>query len=433
MKIKKILFINFTEDTNINRGVGYISGVILAANYDLEYKELPFKQNYKKWIINSIVDFDVILITANSVQYKFANYFVNQCKEAYINIPILIGGLHPTILGKQLLEDNKNINYIFICEGESMILEFFKSLENNDFTSVPNLIYRSNNKIHTNNMNPAQDLTKLPKFPWTIFSKESVVQASSGFIYVNATRGCSYNCTYCCNKNYLKTYGKSYLRKRPIQDVIDELNYLKKNYNPKLFYFGDELSLFDPEYAIELFSEIKKKVNVPYGLMTRARNLNNNVLDTLAHTNCQYIAMGVECGDENFRKKVLYRNETNQEIIDTFDKLNKLNIYTVSFNMIGFPMDNDSALTQKTFEFNLKIQPSYSKITIYYPFPGTKLGNYCFDNNLVDMEKYERLTDYTTDSILKGYSLEKTKNDIKSILNKDKLSFKEYLKQLIQD
>ena len=35
MKIKKILFINFTEDTNINRGVGYISGVILAAKLEM--------------------------------------------------------------------------------------------------------------------------------------------------------------------------------------------------------------------------------------------------------------------------------------------------------------------------------------------------------------------------------------------------------------
>ena len=116
----------------------------------------------------------------------------------------------------------------------------------------------------------AEDLAHLPPFPWHLFPNRAVVQEGQQFLYVNATRGCPFACSYCCNAAYLRLYGKSYLRFRPVEHVIDEFRLLQRTYAPGLFYFGDEMILSSPDYARDLFQAIHRELNVPYGCTARS-------------------------------------------------------------------------------------------------------------------------------------------------------------------
>jgi radical SAM superfamily enzyme YgiQ (UPF0313 family) len=137
----------------------------------------------------------------------------------------------------------------------------------------------------------------------------------------------------------------------------------------------------------------------------------------LKDTGCAYLAMGIESGDEDFRKTYLNRKMTNAQIENAFYLARKAHIFTTSFNIIGFPFENDHFLTDETVSLNKKIKPDYALFSIFYPFPGTKLYERCIEKNLIDNQKASDVKNYFTESILKGVALGERLKEINAFFN----------------
>ncbi len=397
----------FMNDTPvIGRGAGYIAGALLAAGYPVSF----FDSYYDAIgiIAAKVIDgsYDILMISAMTMNFPMALTLIHEVKKSK-NMPVLVGGIHPTITGASLLDRYPEIDYLCIGEGESMVKDFLRHYATDALFDVQNLCYRKNGTTYSNQVRPPEDLSTLPEFPWHFFRKESIVGTDGGLLYVTASRGCPYNCTYCCNGIYLKYYGKKYIRFRPIDRVIEELQLLKKAYHPHLFYFGDEMILADRDNAMELFSNVKNKVDVPYGLMARVEYVTPEIAGHLKKTGCKYVAMGIECGDDHFRREHLNRFHSNEQIELAFSLLRKAGIFRASFNIIGYPFDNDDALTRETIRLNKRVKPDYAYFTIFYPFPGTKLYDRCIELDLLDKERIEKTRQYYEESVLKNVSLKK--------------------------
>jgi radical SAM superfamily enzyme YgiQ (UPF0313 family) len=283
-----------------------------------------------------------------------------------------------------------------IGEGESFVKDFLDNYGKDSLFEIDNLSYIKDGEVHSNPIRPPQDLSKLPEFPWHLFHR---VVTKDGILSLTATRGCPYSCSYCCNTNFLKLYGKDYVRYRPVDDVIEEIKYLKSKYRIRRLTFGDEMIFSDTKYTKELFEALKEKINLPYRCMSRVEHIDDELIDLLKRTGCRGISMGVECGDEEFRRKHLNRFMSNDVIIKAFDLLRKAGIWTLSCNMIGFPFDYDDRLTKQTAKLNKLINPNFVQVTWFYPFPGTKLYDHCVENDLIDKNKI--LLSYHKESILK--------------------------------
>lgn len=412
-----IAFVYMNNEMNVGRGAGYVAGAIINAGYKLKFYDTLYSpiDTISHDIIHET--FDIFMISSMTMLFPEAIKLICMVKEKK-NIPVLVGGVHPTIEGRSILEQYKQIDFICIGEGESMVIDFLHSFGKDSLFAVRNLAYRRDGIVYTNPVRSTEDLSKLPPFPWELFRTESVVQEEkSGFLYVTASRGCPYNCTYCSNGIYLGHYAKSYLRFRPIAHVIEELKYLNNKYSPRLFYFGDEMILSHPENTVELFEKIKKELNVPYGFMGRVEYITPRLIEVLERTGCQYVAIGIECGNEEFRKKYLNRKMSNQQIEHAFSLIKKAGIFTTSFNMIGYPFNNDDFLTEETIKLNKKIKPNFAQVSIFYPFPGTKLYQRCINMNLIDPQKVENTEEYFSESVLKGVYLRKKWEEINLLFN----------------
>lgn len=413
----KIAFVYMNRERNIGRGAGYIVASI-RDSYP-EYKLHFFDTRFDKGIANDIIKgkFDILMVSTMTLMFSGAMSLISEVKKKRKNITVLVGGIHPTIMGSNLLEKHFEIDYLCIGEGESFIKDFLKHYGKKSLFNIENLAFREGGKIHTNPLRPPEDLSTLPHFPWSIFNKKSTIIGGNKLLYVTATRGCPYNCSYCCNGVYLKLYKGKYLRSRPVDQVIKELKKLKKIYNPGLLYFGDDMILFDTQYITELFTALKKEVKVPYGCMGRVEKIDQDIIKLLASTGCKYMAMGVECGDEEFRKRYLNRHMTNDQIINAFSMCRKAGIFTTSFNIIGYPFPNDNKLTKHTIKFNRMIKPNRIQVTIFYPFPGTKLYEHCIKNKLINYKQSDLLLTYHADSVLKGYDLKSKRLEINAEFN----------------
>lgn len=437
----RVAFIYMNTVDNVLYGVGYVAGAILHAGHELKLINSASKPVDK--IVKTVTKgkFDVLLLSTMTMLFPEAINMIRLIKQQK-NIPVLLGGLHATIMHEKILNDHPEIDFLCVGEGESMIVEFLELFKKESLYEIQNLAFRRDGTVKVNPIRPPEDLSKLPPFPWQLFPKRAILQ-ENGSIYVNASRGCPFRCSYCCNSLYLNLYGsKQYLRFRPVEHVIKELKYLHKKYKPTWFYFGDEMIFSKKEQAQKLFYAIKQTINMPYGCLLRPEYVKPDVVSLLTDTGCRLVGMGIECGDENFRRQELGRYMSNDVIKNAFYLLKSAGVFVTSFNMIGFPFEYDEKLTEETVRLNQEVAPNYAQFTIFYPFPGTKLYQHCVDLDLIDQNKASQTTNYYKESVLKDVTVGKKRDDLAKKFNpeglvlpfKERISFNtrlmRYLRQI---
>jgi len=410
----RVALVYMNASPSVGRGAGWIAGAVLRAGH-----ELMFLDTYHTPVEEAAETIarggcDTLMISTVTTLFPDALRLVRLAK-ARADLPVLVGGVHATVAGPALLEEHPEIDFLCLGEGESMVVEFLETLGQESLFATRNLVYRRDGRVIANPPRPPEDLAALPPFPWHLFSTEAIVRGRQRMLTVNASRGCPFNCSYCCNGQYLRMYGKGYLRFRGLPELLRELSFLKREYEPRLFYFGDEMLFFDKELAIELFRTVQRDLRVSCGAMARVESLTPEFCEALAEAGCVYLGVGVECGDEDFRKQYLNRSTSTREIASAFRSVKKAGIFVTSYNMIGYPFDFDDRLTQATIALNREIEPDYAQFTIFYPFPGTTLYQHCVEHDLIDQNKVSTTRDYYAESVLKGVSLRQKRREVQAL------------------
>lgn len=381
---------------------------VLAAGHELIFYDTAYTPTAEVIDEVSAGDTEVFLISAGSLFVQEARELAAGVKSKNPFVTVILGGLHATIDPVGVLRDIPEIDFVCVGEGEQFIEDFLSrktlGLLLND---LKNLGYRDQSGVPIiNPVGPPTELDSLPDFPYHLFDPASVVLNDGplpGFAYVSATRGCPYACSYCCNKVYLDLYPKgAYLRKTDVNIVVNELLRLKRDHPVKTLFFGDEMILFDADYCEELFRKVHRDVKLPYGCMARVERIDQRMTDLLRETDCRYVGMGIECGDEEFRREFLRRKMTNDQIIKAFRLLRTIPcMILTSYNMRGFPVSYDDRLTESTVKINKIVAPNIVQWTTFYPFPGTELHRYCVEHDLIDPKKSSVVGDVFSESVLR--------------------------------
>jgi radical SAM superfamily enzyme YgiQ (UPF0313 family) len=149
----------------------------------------------------------------------------------------------------------------------------------------------------------------------------------------------------------------------------------------------------------KLYAErIKDKLNVPFGCMTRPEALSEEKVRYLKEAGCVEIAMGIETGNEKYRKEVLDRQMPQESIVKAFLMAKKAGIKTYSFNMVGLPNETRDDVFS-TIELNRKGKVDEIQCTVFYPFKGTRLRDFCEEHDFIDSSEKEVASYYEMPTI----------------------------------
>lgn len=399
-----IAMVYLNKDYNVGVGAGYIASVILQQGHALTFFNTAYNnlESIKADVVSKPYDF--LFISANTLFHKTAFSLAKEIKQ-HKDIKIVLGGIHATLVKEDIFTKCPYIDFICVGEGEGFVVDFLNNYGTPPLYHISNLGYRNEQGgVTINPIGPCTDLKTLPDLKWDLFPITSIVNPGPlpGFCYVFATRGCPFRCTYCCNSAWLDLYKKEYLRQRSIDRIMAELHYLKNTYPVQTFYFADEMILNDVGYTTKLLRRFKDEIQLPYGCMARVERITPEIVNLFTETGCAYIGMGIECGDEEFRKTFLNRHMTNEQIIYAFMLLRKVpGVKLSSYNMKGYPVEYDADLTKKTLALNDIIKPDFMGMSVFFPFPGTKLYTYCVEHDKIDPAKFESVTDYYGMSVLR--------------------------------
>jgi radical SAM superfamily enzyme YgiQ (UPF0313 family) len=259
---------------------------------------------------------------------------------------------------------------------------------------------------------PAEVISDLDTLPYPdreIFKAENLNDPER--LFVMASRGCPYHCTYCCNHALRKLYGSDskYVRFRSVENVIGEIEQARRHYGIiTRVGFDDDILPMRKEWFRQFTAEYKRRVGLPFLCNVRPNLVDEETAELLREAGCTEVALGVESGSDRVRNEVLERNLKKEQVINAFNHLTGRGIRVHSYNMVGLPSETLSECLE-TVKFNAQMKSDWKaaelRVTIFYPYPGTKLYDECSEKGWLTERE---VINYADDSILRMETLSRT-------------------------
>ena len=334
---------------------------------------------------------DLFGFTCMSFQWKPVRERCAWVKGFRPELPVIVGGYHPTAVPELVLKD-PNVDMICQGEGDEALVELADTMAaGRDHSKVQNIWVKDESEgqmvIHRNPIRPiVGDLDSLPFWDREAFEMDRLLQdvGKLALIWGNeimptyAGRGCPYACTFCANSAWLMMYrGKGrFTRKRSVDNIIEELTELKDRYRIKRFEFWDEMFTLGTGWLAEFCEKYGSDIGLPWTAFVRAETCTVENLRMMKGSGAQILCLGVEAGNEEYRRKHLKKRTTDRIIIEAFDNCREIGVETVASNIIGMPYETPE-LVQETIALNRRLDPNALYFFHFAPLPGTELYEVC--------------------------------------------------------
>jgi radical SAM superfamily enzyme YgiQ (UPF0313 family) len=306
-------------------------------------------------------------------------------------IVTMVGGVHTTFNPDEVLSE-KCVDIICIGEGELAIAELCKRMaDGNDYLDIPNIWVKANGRVYRNRYGELEDLTKLPLPDFEVFDSKRIYRQMAGSFYrmlpIEFSRGCIYNCAYCSAPAYATLFGGigKWYRIKDLDQIFREIELGIEKFQVEYFYIVSETFLAMPGNVFDEFVKRYQKIRIPFWFNTRPETINKEVVGKLEEANCHRMSIGIECGNEKYRRDMLKRNVSNEKIIDVCKIVEKSTVKFSVNNIIGFP-DETREMILDTIKVNRAFVADSHSCSIFQPFGGTPLRQYCVDKQYIDRE-----------------------------------------------
>jgi radical SAM superfamily enzyme YgiQ (UPF0313 family) len=308
---------------------------------------------------------------------------------------IVAGGPHVSGLPDDSLLTNPGLDFVVKGEGEEALSQITQhclagTLESN-LTTIPNLVYRSDGRCIRNptrwiNVDdwgaPAWDLIRPDRYPPFQHGGSHKGKLVAPIL---TSRGCPYPCTYCAG--HLLT-GKK-IRLRSIQNVVDEVEYLQKEFGVDEFLIEDENFSFYREHTLTFIDEIQRRgirchFSFPNGL--HMDKLDEEIIVRLREIGTYRVNVGIESGS----KKTLQRIKKNWDLDTCVKQIKCLKRYGIEvrgFFILGFPDETLEDMRQ-TVQFALRCGVDTAYFQNFLPLPGTEAFNVLLERGELSLKDF---------------------------------------------
>jgi radical SAM superfamily enzyme YgiQ (UPF0313 family) len=411
----------------VSLGAGYILSTLQQKGHSVEllfdpgldnnlYYRLQILKFVNKWprLIRRAIEWkpDLVAFSVPSNVYPFAIEFAWKLKK-HLAVPFVFGGPHPTALPEYVMA-NDEVDYVCRGEGEQMMAELAECLEKKKSArNIKNLCYKEGGEVHVNPLRPlVEDLDRLPFPNRDLYYREGAFRS---LLHIITSRGCPFRCTYCINsflknKLYREFSGRvPYVRHRSPENVIAEIKECVARYPIREIFFCDEVFVIQKNWLFRFLDLYKREIGgIPFSFSYYHRFIDAEVARRLAAAGAVYAQGAIETANEDIRRNVLKRVDTNESILRAMQVLQGNGIKVSTSAIFGIPRETKEARWE-TVRLVEKSKPDMINTYLMYPFPGTEILEMAQKEGYISPEGYQKalagVSSYHQDSLLQNLDI----------------------------
>lgn len=405
-------------------GLAYISAFIKRYGYEVKifdahlmavkgfitgrYSSLEEVEND---LISELYEFGPDLIGVSCLFhfiYRTAHRIVRRVKERIKNVVTVMGGAYPTVSGEVALSDS-SVDFIIQGEGEKPFFNLLETLNGRGDSGgfAAGIAYR-NEKGQTVGIGTYAALDSLDDIPFpdrTDFVLEDYYRYGRHLIQkfeeyegrelkiatLTATRGCVFDCSFCISK---RIWGGG-LRTRNPENILREMEFLKKEHGIEYFAFNDDNLLINRKFSRALLQGmIDSKLNVRWTTAGMSvRGLNEELVQLAVESGCLVFNLAIESANQEVLASIRKPVKIDEAVcaVDTIRK--HKNSYVMGLFMLGFPEETEEQFF-KTIRFGKSLQCDWALYSCVTPFPGSDLYHETVEKGMLPkdvQEDFEKL------------------------------------------
>ena len=394
----KIMLISYDNDSYISwfpQGLGYLAAACRQAGHEVTI----YNQDVYHWPDEHLTDlldhesFDVVGMGSCGGYYQYRKILnlcaaVNRSKQR----PFLVLGEHMVSPEPEYFLRKTGADAIVIGEGEVTLIELLAALTHKtSLEAVKGIAFLQNNQfVKTPPRELIADINTIPFPAWDLFPMDHYallrlpnIKSSERCMPVLSGRGCTFKCNFC----YRMDQG---FRARSADNIIEEIETLKRDYAISYIAFSDELLMSSVARTEELCRAfIKAKLNVKWDCNGRLNYARPDVLKLMKEAGCVFINYGIESMDEQALRN-MNKALTVKQIHDGIENTLAAGIspgYNIIFGNIGETRQS----LQMGVDFLLKYDDhsQFRTIRPVTPYPGCPLYYHAIEKGLLkDVEEF---------------------------------------------
>lgn len=389
--------IEFVYMGSENLGIEYLSSALKDAGhrvglefdpalfYDKHYLNIDFlakifdsRKSLVKRILNK--NPDLIGFSVFTHNYQWALSVASMIKRES-DIPILFGGIHPTVLPEEVIS-NYCVDMVCVGEGEEALVELCGSFRQSR-KDIKNIWFKNGGEIIRNPVRKLREDLDSIAFPdKSLF--ETHIDMKTKYM-IMATRGCPFNCSYCSISSLRQLYkdGGRFVRLRSPENVLAEIVEARMKYDFRSVDFHDDVFTINLEMMERLLKGYVKEVGLPFTCLSHPLYMDNPKAKLLKASGCCMVHFGIQSTDELSRKNTLNRLEKNSDIEKALTSCKDIGLAFQVDHIFGIPGEGEKEQVEAA-KLYIKYKPQ--KIGCFWLsyFPKTRIVDKAIEMNLIE-------------------------------------------------
>lgn len=370
-KIKRIVFlepnsghINVYSDVPIPR-----LGVILLATISrqLGYEVEVFIEDIKPIEPSIVLEADLVCISAITSTAPQAYDWADFCQAA--NIPVLLGGIHPSFLSEEALT---HAPLVLRGEADESFVNLLNCMQvNDDFGKIAGLSWRDQDGAYIHNSNaPLPSSEVLSNLPFPDFSLvHGYGEKQPAAVSIAGVRGCPFDCSFCS----VTTFNGKKFRSPSVDWIISAIRHYTKLYGGicYLFFTDDTFNIMPKRMRELLHQMITEDLTPSWGAQCRHEIAKHpKDLELMKKAGCDRLFIGfespIQATLDDYGKK-----QTVDNIITTVQACHNAGISVHGMFVPGSDKD-PSDIAERTVHFVEENEFDSIQLMMLTPLPGSR-------------------------------------------------------------
>lgn len=325
---------------------------------------------------------------------------VRRLKEEF-GKPIAIMGTHASAEPLESLEMEPALDYCIIGEADRTVCKLAKLLQGEIArpSDIAGLAYRTENgKTDFQPEGPKiEDLDNIPwvsktyrKYLYDCYKKYFYGANLNPIIVILTGRGCPNRCSYCVIP---QTINGHVFRKRSPKDVVDELEYIKANFEDLgEVFFEDDTFTADPKHVRAICELIlERNLKITWSCNARA-DVPLELLQLMKKAGGREMCVGFESASPEVLQNIHKGVKNTDKAIEFTKNARKAGFLVHGCFMVGNPGDTPATL-RMTLDYAKKLNPNTAQFYPIMAYPGTEAYKEALESGALKTRDYNQWLD----------------------------------------